>query len=91
MALKVLTDDALSQFGHCMEIEVSRCIKKAVKLHWASKYVRCVTDSFEITGPDGKHMCLVYEPLREDLSSFQYYLNGRTYRYVTRERRMYFP
>ena len=76
MAIKVLTNDALSRSGHCMELEVSKRIKKAAKGHWASKYVRCVTDSFEIRGPDGKHTCLIYKPLREDLYTFQYYLKG---------------
>lgn len=61
-----------------MEIEVSKRIKKAAKEHWVSKYVRCVTDFFEIHGPDGKHTCLVYKPLREDLYTFHYYLNGCT-------------
>ena len=78
VALKVLTNDALSQSGHCMEVEVSKRIKEAAKEHWASKHVRCVTDSLEISGLDGKHTCLVCKPLREDLYTFQYYLNGCT-------------
>lgn len=28
-------------------------------------------DSFEIPGPDGKHLCLIHELLREDLVSLQ--------------------
>lgn len=28
-------------------------------------------DDFEVTGPEGKHMCLVYEPMREPFWIFQ--------------------
>lgn len=34
-------------------------------------FVRTTLDSFEVTGPDDKHLCLVYEPLREPLWIFQ--------------------
>jgi serine/threonine protein kinase len=34
-------------------------------------FVRVVLDSFEAVGPGGKHLCLVYEPMREPLWLFQ--------------------
>ncbi|KAL8861012.1 MAG: hypothetical protein Q9178_002525 [Gyalolechia marmorata] len=34
-------------------------------------FVRTTLDSFEATGPDDSHVCLVYEPLREPLWIFQ--------------------
>lgn len=76
VTLKVLTNDVLSRSGRFMELEVSKRIRKEGHRHWASAYVRCVTDSFEIPGPDGKHMCLVYKPLREDLFTFQRSIQG---------------
>ena len=34
-------------------------------------FVRTTLDSFEATGPDDRHFCLLYEPLRELLWTFQ--------------------
>jgi len=35
------------------------------------RYLRTVLDSFEVAGSDGTHLGLVYEPMRESLSTFQ--------------------
>ena len=39
--------------------------------HEGFRYVRTVVDNFEAAGPDGTHLCLVYEPMREPLWRFQ--------------------
>lgn len=33
--------------------------------------MRICQEAFEIEGPDGSHLCLVYEPMREPLWIFQ--------------------
>ncbi|CZS91909.1 related to dis1-suppressing protein kinase dsk1 [Rhynchosporium agropyri] len=39
--------------------------------HDGFSFVRTMLDSFEVSGQDGPHLCLVYEPLREPLWLFQ--------------------
>ncbi|OJJ68878.1 hypothetical protein ASPBRDRAFT_57439 [Aspergillus brasiliensis CBS 101740] len=39
--------------------------------HRGGVIVRKHLDDFEVTGPHGKHLCLVYEPMREPLWIFQ--------------------
>ncbi|OCL03204.1 CMGC protein kinase [Glonium stellatum] len=46
--------------------------------HNGFDFVRTMLDSFEAIGPEGKHLCLVYEPMREPLWLFQQRLpNGK--------------
>lgn len=49
---------------------MARCLKKNPS-HEGFPYVRTVLDSFEAMGPGGRHICLVYEPMREPLWLFQ--------------------
>ncbi|TAQ87688.1 hypothetical protein B7494_g3996 [Chlorociboria aeruginascens] len=39
--------------------------------HNGFDFVRILVDSFEAIGPEGKHLCLVYKPMREPLWLFQ--------------------
>jgi serine/threonine protein kinase len=39
--------------------------------HEGFLFVRTMLDNFEVPGPDGLHLCLVYEPMREPLWLFQ--------------------
>jgi serine/threonine-protein kinase SRPK3 len=39
--------------------------------HEDFSFVRTMLDNFEVPGPDGPHLCLVYEPVREPLWLFQ--------------------
>jgi hypothetical protein len=50
---------------------LSQRIAKADPKHEGLRYVRIVLDSFEIQGQHGQHLCLVYVPMRETLSTFQ--------------------
>ncbi|KAL3429875.1 kinase-like domain-containing protein [Aspergillus tetrazonus] len=36
-------------------------------IHRGRGIIRTFLDSFEVTGPDGSHLCLAYEPMREPL------------------------
>lgn len=46
------------------------------------RYIRTVSDSFEISGPHGSHFCLVFEPMREPIWLLRRRLGGDK---VTRE------
>lgn len=71
MALKVLRNDHVWENGQFRELEAARSIRQQRRSHPASRLVRAVLDSFEIPGPDGEHLCLIHELLREDLVSLQ--------------------
>lgn len=49
------------QLSH--ELMVSEHLKKRHDSHPGQKLVQVVLDSFEIDGPHGQHVCLLYEPL----------------------------
>ncbi|RDL34772.1 CMGC protein kinase [Venustampulla echinocandica] len=53
------------------ELNISRRISNQNPSHEGFPYVRSIIDSFEAVGPDGTHVCLVYEPMREPLWMFQ--------------------
>jgi serine/threonine protein kinase len=45
--------------------------------HEGFPFVRTMLDNFEVPGPDGPHLCLVYEPMREPLWLFQRRWGGK--------------
>ncbi|QDS73271.1 hypothetical protein FKW77_004841 [Venturia effusa] len=49
------------------ELEISKHIDSAVQHESGRRYIRTVADSFEIAGPNGSHLCLVFEPMREPI------------------------
>ena len=51
------------------ELNINRRLKTNPS-HEGFRYVRTVLDNFEATRPDGTHLCLVYEPMREPLSGY---------------------
>ena len=53
------------------ELKVETLLKQKNPSHEGHGYVRTLIDSFEEVGPDGTHLCLVYDPLREPLWLFQ--------------------
>lgn len=53
------------------ELEASRSIMITDPGCEGRRYLRTVLDSFEVAGSDGTHLGLVYEPMRESLSTFQ--------------------
>ena len=55
----------------CSELALSKHIAAADPTHEGLRYVRTVLDSFETQTPSGVHLCLVYVPMRETLSTFQ--------------------
>ncbi len=53
------------------ELEMSRCIAQTNPKSEGSRYLRMVSNSFEVAGPDSTHLGLVYAPMRESITKFQ--------------------
>ena len=56
------------------EVDISRCVTNTDPKHKGYHVVRHLHDSFEVEGPNGTHMCLVLELLREPLWLFLQHL-----------------
>ncbi|RHZ70191.1 hypothetical protein CDV55_106711 [Aspergillus turcosus] len=74
VALKIANNNA-SSAGH--EREVEEHISTADPSHRGRSFMRTFLDSFEVKGPEGSHLCLVYPPIREPLSMYQRRFDGR--------------
>ena len=71
VTLKILTRSLDESATAKAELDVSRIITRTNPTCEGRRYLRTVLDSFEVAGPDGTHVALVYEPMRESLSKFQ--------------------
>lgn len=69
MILKIINSNNANDARHEKEIESH--IKQQNPEHRGRVILRTCLDDVEVTGPEGKHMCLVYEPMREPLWMFQ--------------------
>ncbi|PLN77917.1 kinase-like domain-containing protein [Aspergillus taichungensis] len=69
VALKIITSNNADDARHEKEIESH--ISQQKPEHRGRVILRTCLNDFEVTGPKGKHMCLVYEPMREPLWIFQ--------------------
>lgn len=49
------------------ELDVSNYVRSADPTHPGYESLRTPFNSFSVEGPHGKHLCLVYEPLREPI------------------------
>jgi len=58
------------------EIYALRRVNTAAKRHPGRRYVRGMLDACELASPGGKHLCLVFEPLRESLRAFAAHFKG---------------
>lgn len=65
MALKIINSNNADGARH--EKEVERHIAQQSPEHRGRVILRARLDDLEVTGPGGRHMCLVYEPMREPL------------------------
>ncbi|KAH8723985.1 CMGC protein kinase [Phaeosphaeriaceae sp. PMI808] len=71
VALKINNCDFVDKEAAQHELQISEILASTNPLHEGFPYVRTPLDSFEMKGPDGSHVCLVYEPMREPLWLFQ--------------------
>ncbi|GES62986.1 kinase-like protein [Aspergillus terreus] len=53
------------------EREMEELISTVDPSHRGRSVLRTLVDSFEVKGPEGSHLCLVYPPMREPLSMYQ--------------------
>ncbi|KAB8278281.1 CMGC protein kinase [Aspergillus minisclerotigenes] len=53
------------------ERDIEEHIAKTDPSHRGFPLFRTFTESFEVTGPEGKHVCLAYEPMRAPIWLFQ--------------------
>ncbi|EFR03026.1 CMGC/SRPK protein kinase [Nannizzia gypsea CBS 118893] len=68
IALKI-NNCNIQQANHERDIEDH--INKANPSHRGHVIIRACLESFEVTGPEGKHLCLAYEPMREPVWLYQ--------------------
>lgn len=52
------------------ELEILKRLQDSSPAHPGYRYTPRLFDSFEHVGPNGRHVCLVFEPLEESFASF---------------------
>ncbi|CBF89377.1 uncharacterized protein ANIA_10082 [Aspergillus nidulans FGSC A4] len=62
-----LAKDLKSSLDAYHERDIEEHISRQSPIHHGRGIIRTCLDSFEVTGPDGSHLCLAYEPMREPL------------------------
>ena len=69
-AIKIFTAHATKAHhdGHLLELEISQSI---AALNIMALDLPRLYDHFEIDGPHGRHLCLVYTPLGQTVDSFR--------------------
>lgn len=69
-ALKVLSDECYGHEHPIFDREILRRFRDGNRKLLGYKYVCHLVDDFELTGPNGTHVCLVLELMGETLASF---------------------
>jgi hypothetical protein len=77
--LKFCTNNYVDEEAAQHEVEVCKRVCTANPSHRGLLYVQILIESFEVTGPKGSHICLVFEPMRETLSLFQSRLKNKRF------------
>ena len=67
VALKILTADSYGREKDIYELSILRHIKTADPRHLGYKHVVRLLDDFRHPGPNGSHVCLVFEVMGENL------------------------
>ena len=71
VVLKFCTRDYNSKEAAQHELQVCQRLAMTNPAHRGIQFLRMLIENFELVGPNGSHICLVFEPLRETLSLFQ--------------------
>ncbi|KAM5434748.1 hypothetical protein MferCBS31731_006520 [Microsporum ferrugineum] len=79
LALKVGNNNFRDAEQAAHELNIERHINSTVCRHGGRNYVRTFLEQFEERGPDGMHICLGYEPMREPLWLFQSRLRNKRF------------
>ncbi|EZF75074.1 CMGC/SRPK protein kinase [Trichophyton soudanense CBS 452.61] len=79
LALKVGNSDFKDAEQAAHEFNIERHIGSMSDRHNGRNYLRTFVEQFEENGPNGMHMCLAYEPMREPLWLFQSRLRNKRF------------
>lgn len=65
VTLKIINNCNFAEARH--ERDIEEHIAQQNPSHRGHAIIRTCLESFEVAGPEGNHLCLVYEPMREPL------------------------
>lgn len=71
MTLKIVNNCESTEIYRQVELERDIAQQQQISTHRGRGILRTCVEGFEVTGPHGNHVCLVYEPMREPLWLFQ--------------------
>ncbi|KAB8670388.1 hypothetical protein FH972_026301 [Carpinus fangiana] len=71
VTLKVCANNFLNKEDAEVEMRMTQLVTAAGSQHEGRNFVRTLLDSFHLRGPDGNHVCMVFDTLREPLSIFK--------------------
>ncbi|KZF26857.1 kinase domain protein [Xylona heveae TC161] len=77
VAVKVNANNYASREAAETELRLTEHITKANPHHVGRLFVRTLLDSFDLHGPCGTHVCMVFDPLREPLWMLKRRFQGR--------------
>ena len=72
--MKVLAADSYGEEEHIFEIEILKHLRMADPNHKGYSYINHLLDQFEHEGPNGTHVCLVFEAMGMSLQGYAEYL-----------------
>ena len=70
MTLKIANTD-MNEDGVQNEREIEEHVAKTDPSHRGYPLFQTFSESFDVTGPEGKHLCLAYPPMREPFWLYQ--------------------
>lgn len=71
MAMKILSAESYNEEHPVYEREILEHLREADKSHPGYNSICHLQDDFELQGPNGNHICLVFELMGETLDSFR--------------------
>jgi hypothetical protein len=72
IALKLFIDSKSIETEQDNELNIYKRIKSSSKNHPGCSAVRSLLDSFDVNGPNERHLCLVHPPLWESVLDFKH-------------------
>ncbi|QSS57378.1 protein kinase [Histoplasma capsulatum var. duboisii H88] len=75
VTLKIYTNSSRTQ----RELPIYKHLEKVQSNHAGRQCLRFLLDSFEVTGPDGVHICLIHQPLGMSLYELKMRARGKVF------------
>ncbi|EAW09129.1 putative serine-threonine protein kinase [Aspergillus clavatus NRRL 1] len=75
-AVKILEQDCYDGKHDLFELEILRHLRKANPNHPGYQHISVLLDDFVYVGKLGRHVCLVMEPMAEDMKGFSFFFDG---------------